>query len=112
MYQDENLADELKLRDNSPYHAGLTGVAHKNNRDVCWVCFEPIGSRFVDIPMKASWIRICQKLECEKQALKEPMGDVGTSSQIRTQVMADLKPNENVLKNAARSLPDFARRKR
>lgn len=73
----EELADELKLREDSPFHKGLTAVAHKNNRDVCWCCFEPIGTKFVDLPMQDAWIRICERSRCERTLLRESKAATG-----------------------------------
>lgn len=117
MHSEDNLADELKLREHSKYHSGLTSVAHKNNRDVCWVCFEPVGNNYVDIPMKSAWIRLCDNRACEKVALKEPMGDTDSTQEIRSVVPTQVAPlnfgrDEQAIKQAAKSLPDFARRKR
>lgn len=111
---DDNLADELKLREKSPFHGGLTAVAHKANRDVCWVCFDPIGAQFVDLPMKEAWIRICTKPECEKAALREPMGETDGTKAIRsvvpTQIKADLKSLPKSL-NVPKAVADIMRRK-
>ena len=67
-----DLADELKLREGSKFHSGLTAVAHKDRQDVCWNCFEPLGTKYVDLPMGEAWVRICDRPRCERKLLKEP----------------------------------------
>lgn len=64
-----DLADDISLQP-SPFFPGKSAaVAQKGGNLICWNCFHPLSSKFHDLVMGYTIIRVCEDRECVRAAI-------------------------------------------
>lgn len=61
---DENLGDNVAIRDSMEHPGRKVAVAQKGPVDVCWNCFEPLRLDVRDVPAGTTFVRVCNKHPC------------------------------------------------